>query len=194
MQLTKASKARVQFCLLTTSISCCATFLLLREVSVSADAPTTRVAILSGIQYAQADRHFRMVLDLSEARPFTLGKLDSPGFYLEIHNTRLSTDFHANSPQLPSNSLIQVKAHQLGKDKTRVVFQVDSVANLRVFPLKKPSRIVIQIDLPSVSTPVGENRQSASRDLGDTADLTLPESGKQQYQLGKGVALDIPFW
>src|SRR5262245_58266807 len=124
-----------------------ATLLLLLDLRHDADASNARMAILNGIRYNQADRSVSVVLELSEHRPFILGRLDE-GFYVDIENTRLSAALLASGAQLPSNSLIQVKTRQLRTDTARIVFHFDALARLQAVPLKNPSRILVEIDLP----------------------------------------------
>ena len=128
-----------------------ATLLILLDLRHDADGASARMAILNGIRYNQADRSVSIVLELSEHRPFILGRLDA-GLYVDIENTRLSSALLANGAQLPSNSLIQVKTRQLRADTARIVFHFDALARLQAVPLKNPSRILVEIDLPEQPT------------------------------------------
>ncbi|MCI0422918.1 MAG: AMIN domain-containing protein [Acidobacteria bacterium] len=157
MRSPKTSKTKLRPFLVAASISATAALLLLGNMGLDADTPSTRLAILSGIRYDQADRTVRIVLDLNDHRPFTLGRLNgAAGLYLDIENTRLSSELRAGGPRLPSDSLIQVRARQIRRDTARVVFHVDSIARLQAVQLEEPCRIVVEMDLPSQSTPIAD--------------------------------------
>jgi hypothetical protein len=137
------------------SISAIATLFLFMKMGLDAEPSNARLAILSGISYDQANRSVSIVLHLNDHRPFTLGRLDS-GLYVDIENTRLSTELLANGTQLPSGRPVQVKIQQLRKDTARVIFQFDAIARLQAVQLKNPSRIQVEIGLPDQPAETGD--------------------------------------
>jgi hypothetical protein len=148
---SNSSTRKLACCLAVATIPAMATILSFPNSRAHSDASNARMAILNGIRYNQADRSVSIVLELSEHRPFILGRLDA-GLYVDIENTRLSPALLASGAQLPSNSLIQVKTRQLRTDTARIVFQFDALARLQAVPLKNPSRILVEIDLPEQRT------------------------------------------
>lgn len=145
------------------SILVLATLLLLMTMGLDATPSSAKLAVLSSISYNQADRSVSIVLHLNDHRPFTLGKLDT-GLYVDIENTQLSPELQVSDPQVPGDRVIQVKARQLRKDTTRVAFHFEAIARIQAVPLKDPSRILVEIDLPEPSSVAGDSL-SASRFL-----------------------------
>ena len=156
MRSSRNSKSNLGYCLRAASISAIATVLLFMKMGLDAEPSSARrLAILSGISYNQANRSVSIVLHLNDHRPFTLGRLDS-GLYVDIENTRLSTELLANGTQLPSGRPVQVKIQQLRKDTARVIFQFDAIARLQAVQLKNPSRIQVEIGLPDQPAETGD--------------------------------------
>jgi hypothetical protein len=155
MRSFRDSKPSLGYCLRAASISAIATLFLFMKMGLDAEPSNARLAILSGISYDQANRSVSIVLHLNDHRPFTLGRLDS-GLYVDIENTRLSTELLANGTQLPSGRPVQVKIQQLRKDTARVIFQFDAIARLQAVQLKNPSRIQVEIGLPDQPAETGD--------------------------------------
>ena len=156
MRSSNNSKPNLRYCLRAASLSAIATVLLFMKLGLDAEPSRARLATLSGISYDQANRSVSIVLHLDDHRPFTLGKLDS-GLYVDIENTRLSPELSAHGAQLPGDRPVQVKTQQLRKDTARVMFQFDAIARLQAVPLKDPSRILVEIDLPDQPTDTGDS-------------------------------------
>ena len=161
MRSSGTTKPNLGYCLRAASISAIAALLLLVNIGSNAEPSGARLAILSGISYNQADHSVSIVLHLNDHRPFTLGRLDS-GLYVDLENTQLSPELLASGTQLPSNSLIQVKARQLRKDTARVVLSFEAIARFQVVPLRDPSRILVEIDLPDPSTETGDSLSASA--------------------------------
>ena len=161
MRSARNSKPNLRYSLRAASISAIATVLLFMKMGLDAEPSRARLATLSGISYDQANRSVSIVLHLDDHRPFTLGRLDS-GLYVDIENTRLSSELLANGAQLPSDRPIQIKTQQLRKDTARVIFQFDTIAKLQAVQLKDPSRILVEIDLPDQPTETGDSLSASA--------------------------------
>jgi hypothetical protein len=131
------------------------------KLGLDAEPSSARLATLSGISYDQANRSVSIVLHLNDHRPFTLGRLDS-GLYIDIENTRLSTELLANGTKLPSDRPVQVRTQQLRRDTARVIFQFDAIARLQAVQLKDPSRILVEIDLPDPPAETGDSLSASA--------------------------------
>ena len=161
MRSSRNSKPNLRYSLRAASISAIATVLLFMKMGLDAEPSRARLATLSGISYDQTNRSVSVVLHLDEHRPFTLGRLDS-GLYVDIENTRLSTELLATGGQLPRDRSVQVKTQQIRKDTARVIFQFDAIARLQAVQLKDPSRILVEIDLPDQPTETGSSLSAAA--------------------------------
>ena len=156
---SEASKPNRGYFLKAISIVALATLLFVHKGFV-AEPTSARPAVLSGISYDHANRTVSIVLHLNDHRPFTLGRVDS-GLYVDIENARLSPELLSSGKKLSAHSLIQVSARQLRKDTARVILHFDTITRLQAAPLKNPSRIVLEIDLPEEPTNTKDS-QSAS--------------------------------
>jgi hypothetical protein len=127
-----------------------ATLLLVTTKGLDATPSSPKLAVLSSISYNQAEGSVSIFLHLNDHRPFTIGNLDS-GLYVDIENTKVSPELLARGTQVPSDSAIQLKAWQLRQDTVRVSFHFEAIARVQALPLKDPSRILVEIDLPDSS-------------------------------------------
>lgn len=159
MRSSETSRPSLGFCLRAAGLIALATLLFVDRGLVG-EPSTARPAVLSGISFDHANNTVSIVLHLNDHRPFTLGRVDS-GLYVDIENARLSPELLSSSKKLSAHSLIQVSARQLRKDTARVILHFDTIARLQAAPLKNPSRIVLEIDLPEQPTNT-KDPQSAS--------------------------------
>ena len=158
---SRNSKPNLGSCLRIAGISAVGTVLLFMKIGLDAKPSSARLAILSEISYEQANHSVSIALHLNDNRPFTLGRLDS-GLYVDIENTRLSTELLANGTQLAGDRSVRVKTQQQRKDTARVIFQFDAIARLQAVQLKDPSRILVEIDLPDQPTEVGDSLSASA--------------------------------
>ena len=161
MRSRRSSKPNLGYCVRVASISAVATAILFMKLGLDAEPSNPRFAILSEISYDQANRSVSIALHLNAHRPFTLGRLES-GLYVDIEDTRLSTELLAKGTQLPSDRLVQIKTQQLRKDTARVIFQFDAIARLQAVQLKDPSRILVEIDLPDDPADTGDSLSASA--------------------------------
>jgi hypothetical protein len=152
------------------SIPVVATLLLLMTLGLDATPSTPKLAVLGSISYNQVEGSVSIVLHLNDHRPFTIGNLDS-GLYVDIENTQLSPELLASGTQVPSDSAIQLKAWQLRQDTARVSFHFEAIARVQAIPLKDPSRILVEIDLPETSTEVGDSLSASTLAATPNADI-----------------------
>jgi hypothetical protein len=158
MRSSETFKPTLSYCLRAAGIVALAMLLLVDKGSF-AEPSSAKPAVLSGISYDHCDRTVSIVLHLNDQRPFTLGRADS-GLYVDIENARLSPQLQYSRKKLPAHSLIQVSVQQLRKDTARVILHFDAIARLQAAPLKNPSRILVEIDLPE--EPTSDPQASAS--------------------------------
>lgn len=161
MRTSRDSRPNLRYFLRAASISAIAAMFLFMKLGLDAEPSSARLATLSGISYDQANRSISIVLHLNDHRPFTLGRLDS-GLYIDIENTRLSTELLANGTKLPSDRPVQVKTQQLRRDTARVIFQFEAIARLQAVQLKDPSRILVEIDLPDPPAETGDSLSASA--------------------------------
>ncbi|MFO7962409.1 MAG: N-acetylmuramoyl-L-alanine amidase [Desulfobacterales bacterium] len=142
---------------------------------------------VSGIRYWSNPSYTRVVIDADHPAAFNghLLKKDPslkkpPRLYVDLSNSRLGNGLKKTIP-IDDNLLRGVRAGQYTNDTVRVVVDIKSFQSYKLFPLREPFRIVIDVwgDEPDKQAEKAKARQSADRD-------NLP-AGSLARQLALGV-------
>ncbi len=106
---------------------------------------------VSGIRYWSNPSYTRVVIDADHSTPYKghLLKKDPslkkpPRLYVDLSNSILSRDIKKTIP-IDDNLLSGVRAGQYKKDTVRVVIDIKSFQSYKIFPLREPFRIVIDV-------------------------------------------------
>ncbi len=108
-------------------------------------------ATVVGLRHWSNPTYTRVVVDADRDTTFThhllrrdpdLGKPQR--LYVDLNNSRLNQDFQKSIP-IDDNLLSNARAGQYTSDTVRVVVDIKSFETYRIFPLKDPFRIVIDI-------------------------------------------------
>jgi len=108
-------------------------------------------ALVTGIRYWSGPTHTRIVIDLDQEivykdhllkRDIALNK--PPRLYIDLTVAKLSP--HLTEPiPIEAGLLKRVRAGQYTPDTVRVVLDLESIADYKVFPLSDPFRVVIDV-------------------------------------------------
>lgn len=154
--------------------------------SVSGYSGLSRV---SGLRFWSNPRYTRVVIDAEQETTFSYGLLrKDPSLkkprrlFIDLDKSRLSKDIQRLIP-INDDLLMDARAGQYTKDKVRVVVDIKSFKTYKIFPLKNPFRIVIDVwgrdngegDAPIIATP-------------DTGRDEKPSAGSIARQLALGVS------
>ncbi|MEE8430858.1 MAG: N-acetylmuramoyl-L-alanine amidase [Candidatus Desulfatibia sp.] len=110
-----------------------------------------RHAVVKGLRFWSNPSYTRIVIDADSETAFThrLLKKDPSinkpqRLYVELDNSRLVEDLEKTIP-INDNLLSDVRAGQYTPDSVRVVVDIKSFKTYKIFPLKNPFRIVIDV-------------------------------------------------
>jgi N-acetylmuramoyl-L-alanine amidase len=145
-------------------------------------------AIVEGLRFWSNPRYTRVVIDASQDAVFTYRELrEDPAIgmpqriYIDLHNSRLSKDLQRVFP-INDDLLSDARAGQYTKDTVRVVVDIKSAKTFKIFSLKTPFRIVL--DVWGTDTEAG-TVASQPRDVDRAASQRMPPSAiVKQLALG----------
>jgi N-acetylmuramoyl-L-alanine amidase len=150
------------------------------------NAPAPEVATVSGLRYWSNPSYTRVVVDADNDIVFAhkLLKKDTSAnkpqrLYVDLNNSRLKKDIKKVVP-INDDLLLDARAGQFALNRVRVVVDIKSFKRYKIFSLKNPFRIVIDI--------WGEVAQPALPDVKEnTKNAKLPP-GALAKQLALGVS------
>lgn len=127
-------------------------FLFLGHVQASQDTPpTSSQAIITGIRHWSGSTRTRIVIDLDQAVIYkdNLLKEDNilkkpPRLYIDFTGAKLSPHLKEPIP-IEAGLLKRVRAGQYAPNTVRVVLDLESIVDYKIFPLNDPFRVVIDV-------------------------------------------------
>ncbi len=151
------------------------------------DSVLTGAAVVEELRFWSNPSYTRVVVNADNETTFThhilkkdpsIGK--PPRLYVDMANSRLRKDMQTNIP-INDDLLSNVRIGQYTLDSVRVVVDIKSFRNYKIFSLKNPFRIVIDV--------WGEERQTASKSPGqpiapDSKSKLSPGALAKQLALG----------
>lgn len=118
---------------------------------VAVGGGTDRPAVVAGLRFWSNPRYTRVVIDADQDAVFTYNELrEDPAIgkpqriYIDLHNSRLSSDLQRIVP-INDDLLSDARAGQYTADTVRVVVDIKSSRTFKIFSLKNPFRIVLDV-------------------------------------------------
>lgn len=112
---------------------------------------TLTPVIVEGLRYWSNPRYTRVVIDANQDTIFTYNELrEDPSIgkpqriYIDVHNSRLSHNLQ-RVVSINDNLLRDARAGQYSADTVRVVVDIKSYKTFKIFSLKNPYRIVLDV-------------------------------------------------
>ena len=148
---------------------------------------TQTPAMVEGLRYWSNPRYTRVVIDASQDTIFTYNELrEDPSIgkpqriYIDVHNSRLSRNLQ-RVVSINDNLLRDARAGQYSADTVRVVVDIKSYKTFKIFSLKNPYRIVLDV----WSSEPQESVVASPAPVPDDASSPLPPSAiVKQLALG----------
>ena len=148
---------------------------------------------VTGLRFWSNPEYTRIVIDAQNEREFTyrLLKKDTSinvpfqRLYVDIHNSRLATNFPEHTP-IDDDLLKRARAGQYEPHSVRVVVDIKSFKNYKIFALKDPFRIVMDI--------WGENAEIQMADTepkDETGNQRITTDNLQSSSITKQLALGV---
>jgi N-acetylmuramoyl-L-alanine amidase len=108
-------------------------------------------AVVEGLRFWSNPRYTRVVIDANHDTIFTHHELrEDPAIgkpqriYIDMHNSRLDQNLQKVVP-INDNLLKDARAGQYAKDTVRVVIDIKSFKTFKIFSLKNPFRVVLDV-------------------------------------------------
>ena len=165
------------------------------DESAGADAPQIaspdEPAQVEGLRFWSNPRYTRVVIDADRDAIFTYRELrEDPAIgkpqriYIDVHNSRLSKNLQTLVP-INDNLLKDARAGQYAGDIVRVVVDIKSFKTFKIFSLKNPFRVVLDVwgvdtEAAQATTP----QPSASAPAGTGPGKIPPSAIARQLALG----------
>jgi len=123
----------------------------IREIKTAVTVPSSGIVTVTDIRYWSNPNYTRIVIDADGETSFThrLLKKDPSikkpqRLYIDLDQSRLGKTFEKTIP-INDNLLKNARAGQYSADTVRVVIDIKSFKNYKIFSLKNPFRIVIDV-------------------------------------------------
>lgn len=156
-------------------------------------SPRRRV-LVTGIRHWSTPDYTRVAIDLDDAVDYQFGRIDHPDrVFFDLHNTHLSSTLRGKSFDVEDGFLHKVRVAQYQLGETRVVLELDDVANYTAFLLPNPYRLIIDIHgnhpqkmaKADTTAPAAREPQKTAKLTSEAAAKTAAEISRKEYPSDK---------
>jgi len=170
----------------------------IREIKPAVSHHSAGVVTVKDIRYWSNPNYTRIVIDADGETSYThrLLKKDPSikkpqRLYIDLNQSRLGKTFEKTIP-INDNLLKNARAGQYSKDIVRVVIDIKSFKNYKIFSLKNPFRIVIDVwgEAGSEASYAGKTKQKASHVSKNGKKITTGAIAKQLSLGVKRIVID----
>jgi N-acetylmuramoyl-L-alanine amidase len=99
-----------------------------------------------GVRHWSTADYTRVAIDLESQVEYQAGRVPDPDrIFFDLHGTKLAAGFVGRSIEVQDGLLRKIRIAQYQKDMTRVVLEVDNVADYSAFLLPNPYRLIIDV-------------------------------------------------
>ncbi len=141
-------------------------------LETDADTPTAKAGgtkRVTGIRYWSTADYTRVAIDLDAEVKYEAGRVPDPDrIFFDLPDTRLVSTLVGKSFDVQDGFLKKIRVAQYQKDSTRVVLEVDNVAEYTAFLLPNPYRLIVDIH--------GKDSRAESQVAAAPATTLIPEA------------------
>ena len=143
--------------------------------------------LVTSLRYWSTPDYTRIAIDVGDEIKYEAGRVPSPDrIYFDLYGSRLASELMGKSYNVHDGLLRKVRVAQYKANTTRVVLEVDNLAEYSAFLLPNPYRLIIDVHgrKPAAQTQTAKIQDSDSDD--DSNSLTgVPQSrnGKNQKSI-----------
>lgn len=143
-------------------------FCLTAIISSPLDAREKGLISIEDIRYSLNEGRVRVVIELSDLPRYKIGELTSPDrLFIDLKGVRLKTRLRE---VINKGGIKSLRSGQFRKDTARVVFDLSSKTDYRVFTLSSPPRLVIDFGKSEERNPFFRERKIVVIDPGHGGD------------------------
>src|SRR3954466_13441311 len=147
---------------------------------VSAPPPPGKgpLPLVTGVRHWSTPDYTRVAIDVDTEVKYEAGRIPAPDrIFFDIYNTKLAPELMGKSFDVNDGFLRKVRVAQYQRGLTRVVLEVDDVADYSAFLLPNPYRLIIDIHGKKTASQVAANTQQPAA---KTAENSSPEPTKAE--------------
>jgi N-acetylmuramoyl-L-alanine amidase len=121
------------------------------RMDVSADETplpgrTGKYPLVTSVRHWSTPDYTRVAIDLEEEVKYEAGRVPSPDrIFFDLHDTKLASELVGKSFEVGDGFLRKIRVAQFSANLTRIVLEVDEVAEYSAFLLPNPYRLIIDI-------------------------------------------------
>src|SRR4051812_3536797 len=105
-----------------------------------------KLPLVTNVRYWSTPDYTRVAIDLEEEVKYEAGRVPSPDrIFFDLHDTKLASELVGKSFEVGDGFLRKIRVAQYSLGMTRVVLEVDDVAEYSAFLLPNPYRLIIDI-------------------------------------------------
>jgi N-acetylmuramoyl-L-alanine amidase len=118
----------------------------LQQVSKNSGARRGKLPLVTNIRHWSTPDYTRIAIDLEDEVKYEAGRVPSPDrIFFDLHDTKLASELVGKTFEVGDGFLRKIRIAQFSSDLTRVVLEVDDVAEYSAFLLPNPYRLIIDI-------------------------------------------------
>jgi N-acetylmuramoyl-L-alanine amidase len=108
--------------------------------------PKRQRTVVTGIRHWSTPDYTRVAIDLQDDVQYEAGRIPNPDrVFFDLHNTHLSSTLVGKSFDVEDGFLHKIRIAQFQPGETRVVLELDEVAEYSAFLLPNPYRLIIDV-------------------------------------------------
>jgi N-acetylmuramoyl-L-alanine amidase len=102
--------------------------------------------LVTGIRHWSSPDYTRVAIDLQDEVNYQFGRIPNPDrVFFDLHNTHLSSTLKGKTFDVEDGFLHKIRVAQYQQDDTRIVLEMDDVADYTAFLLPNPYRLIIDV-------------------------------------------------
>ncbi len=152
---------------------------------------------MTGIRYWSTADYTRVAIDLDAEVKYEAGRVPDPDrIFFDLPDTRLASTLVGKSFDVEDSFLKKIRVAQYDKDSTRVVLEVDDVAEYSAFLLPNPYRLIVDIhgknaaatQVATNKPPDGNQDEQAAKAMGSASSVAVKPNAKSASNANSGGA------
>ena len=152
--------------------------------AVAEAKPQPKVPLVTGIRSWSTPDYTRIAIDVGDEIKYEAGRVPSPDrIYFDLYGSRLASELMGKSYDVHDGLLKKVRVAQYKPNMTRVVLEVDNLAEYSAFLLPNPYRLIIDVHgrKPAARTETAK-AQDADADENSNSLTGIPQSRTSKNQ------------
>jgi N-acetylmuramoyl-L-alanine amidase len=150
--------------------------------------------LVTSVRYWSTPDYTRIAIDVGDEIKYEAGRVPSPDrIYFDLYGSHLASELMGKSYDIQDGLLKKIRVAQYKANMTRVVLEVDNLAEYSAFLLPNPYRLIIDVHgkKPAPASQIETAKAQESDSDGNSNSLTgVPQSPNRKREAAKTVAAD----